>query len=307
MTTPDTDPAAPALACTLWSDPERTRHFLIPGDLRLPRGDTVLRRTGGHQCQVDAAAVALFEVDAATADTWAKDELGRVLRQLGGNLRRAFTSAPAAEALKDAPTAAPVTPGLDLLAAITGTPRADLDAGGGAVVEALRRYASDIGGTVAGAVSGDAARIASAQARMAEWAATLRDHGTEVAAPGPAAGPAPAVGAAADEVPLAVPRAPDPTPGATAGNGVVAGLQALAEEFRRRADALAAARAGGLASCAAPGAGSGSADGPAFEAPGKRAETQAAALDALATGIEDVADDAAARLRAHAARLRRRA
>jgi hypothetical protein len=273
----------------LWFSLDRSRRFLVPEQVSLAKGGYPIRDPAGHQRTVDPVQLGAFEVSAAATDAWAKAELGRVLGSLGGNLRRSFASVPPPT---DAPPEAPVTPGLDLLAAITGTPRADLDPGGGAVVEALRRYASDLGGTVAGAVSGDAARIATAQARMAEWGATLREHGTEVAAPGLAAGPPPAPG----EAPTAEAPAPEQSPAAEGASGFAARLHALAEDFRRRADALAAAREGGASTPTGEAT-----DAPRPAAPNPNA---AAALEALAQGLEDSATDAVARLRHTAARLR---
>ena len=290
---------------SLWRTPDDARAFMIPDDALLPPGDVTIKTARSSQ-SVDWNAIAGFEVSPEQAERWLRDELGRVLRKLGGSLRRSFASSPPPAHDPPAPPEAPVTPGLDLLAAITGTPRADLDAGGGAVVEALRRYASDLGGTVAGSVSGYPARIAGARARMAEWAATLREHGTEVAASGPAAGPPPAAG----EAPTAKAPTPEQTPEHTSkaegASGVAARLHALADDFRRRADALAAAHGAGdptdASTAGLPSVAHDGGTGPPI-AP-TSAETQAAALEALAEGLEDAAGDAAARLRAQAARLR---
>jgi hypothetical protein len=288
-----------------------TCRFLLPDDLDLPPGDFPLHTSAGRQRRVDVAVLAPFEVSAEEAETWAKAQLQDITRRLEAGLKEALlgrkradadagmgaTSGPAKD--QERPNA---TPGLDLLAAITGTPRADLETGGGAVVEALRRYASDLGGTVAGAVSGDAARIATAQARMAEWAATLREHGTEFAAQGPAAGPPPAAG----EAPPAKRPPPEQTSTAEGASGIAARLHALADDFRRRADALAAAHGTGdptdASTAGRPSVAHDGGTGPPI-AP-TSAETQAAALEALAAGLEDAAGDAAARLRAQAARLR---
>lgn len=348
MTT-DTPAAAMALPDALWYNPERTRHFLIPAGLRPSSGDYLLRDAGGNELLVDAVAMAPFEISAAAADAWTKNELGRVLRTLGGNPRRSFPSVPAPEQPGNASADAPATPGLDLLAAITGTPRADLDTG--ALGAALKRYFGDVGGTVADAVSGEPARIARAKVRMAEWSAILRAHGTEVGEAAPAGTPS-------GRVPTSEPGAPEPAAGGTATEsdsgrpvgevgGLAERLHALAEDFRRRADALAAARETRPGAAATPetrcadkssasGVGqpaaavrldraateaqatgepseatgtAGSADGPAATGQPSSAShgyTQAAALEALAEGLEDAATDAAARLRAYAETLRDR-
>lgn len=287
---------------TLWSDEHRNRLFLIPEGIELPIGELRLRTSRGRDRWVQPSAVLPYEVDANVANTWVQVELSNISRQLAGNLRNSLASAQRSESPQNAPPDNPATPGLDLFAAITETPRADLDTG--ALGAALKRYFGDIGGTVADAVSGDPARIARAKVRMAEWSATLREHGTEVSEPQPADGPTPETGATAGAAPAGAATQPPRPPDARDASGFAARLRELAEQFRRRADALATAREGGAMPPAAPQAGepTSAADQPE---PPSSAETQAAALEALAAGIEDAAGDAAARLRAHAARLRR--
>lgn len=261
----------------LWFSLDRSRRFLVPEQETLAEGGYPIRDLAGQQRAVDPVQLGAFEVSVAAADAWAKAELGRVLRALGGNLRRSFASVPPPA---NGPPDAPVTPGLDLLAAITDTPRERLDTGG--LGEALRGYLGDLGQTIDDAASGDGERIARARARMKEWAATLRAHGTEVPM-ADATGP--------------VPSRSEPEPAADTGEGQGAGLAArlhgLAAEMRRRADGLAAARAGV----------SGSAPRPSPSDPARDAQA-AAALEALAEGLQGAAGDAAAQLRATALRLR---
>lgn len=321
----------------VWFSLDRTRRFLVPEQVSLAEGGYPIRDLTGQQRAVDPVQLGNFEVSVAAADAWAKAELGRVLRAFGGNLRRSFASVPPSADGPAYPPEAPVTPGLDLLAAITNTPRADLDAG--ALGAALKRYFGDIGATVADAVSGDPACIDRAKERMAEWSATLREHGTEVGEPQPTAGAAPDAGRAADAASARAATEPQEQPGTVDGSGFAARLRELAEQFRRRADALAAAQDRVTTPPAAPEVGPGdppspaeaaqptsaarlepvaaegraqttpsaSSAAPAFDQsePSSRAETQAAALEALAAGLEDAAGDAAARLRARASRLRR--
>lgn len=305
--TPDSA-AGGSIGVSLWRTTDGIRAFLIPDGTVLLPGELTIKQARLVR-SVDPEAIADFEVSTEQAERCLREQLGRVLRTLGGNLRRSFTSGAAVDAvasspIKDRLADVQVTPGLDLLAAITGTPRADLDAGGGAVVEALKRYASDLGGTVAGAVSGDAGRIASAKERMAEWSATLRAHGTEVADGGPAkpvrsASPPPAgpKGSEPDPTePESATAAGSRSSATQADSGFAARLNALADDFRRRADALAAAREDGAPT---PTGEATDAQRPAAPNP-----TAAAALEALAQGLEDSATDAAARLRRTAARLR---
>jgi hypothetical protein len=64
---------------TLWSDTARTRFFLIPDDEQLPAGDFDLRTITGRHLQVDAAALAQFEISEHEAKAWLKGEFGKML------------------------------------------------------------------------------------------------------------------------------------------------------------------------------------------------------------------------------------
>ena len=72
------------------------------------------------------------------------------------------------------------TPGLDLLADITGTSRRSMNGDYSAISRALREYMSDIASTVGNSVSGEPQREASARERMEKWKKTLRKHGIKV-------------------------------------------------------------------------------------------------------------------------------
>lgn len=66
-------------ADSLWTDPARTRFFVIPDDHTFPHGDFTLRTITGRKQDVDPAALAPFEVSEAQAKAWLKDEFGRML------------------------------------------------------------------------------------------------------------------------------------------------------------------------------------------------------------------------------------
>lgn len=111
----------------------------------------------------------------------------------------------------------------------------------------------DIGTTVANVASGDPRRIAVAQARMDAWSQALqRPAGDD--------NPPDAAPASEPSDTQAEPSAARPSPGSTGGEGfeadhsrpsgtqdgsgnIAAQLRSMAEAMRRRADALAAARA----------------------------------------------------------------
>jgi hypothetical protein len=64
---------------TLWSDPERTRFFLVPDDKELPPGQFVLRTITGRNMEVDEAALAEYEISEQEAKEWLKGEFGKML------------------------------------------------------------------------------------------------------------------------------------------------------------------------------------------------------------------------------------
>ena len=71
---------------TLWSDPERSRFFLIPSDRQLPPGDFNLRTITGRQMNVDPNALTSFEVTRDEAKTWLNSQFGQVLEEAKGKL-----------------------------------------------------------------------------------------------------------------------------------------------------------------------------------------------------------------------------
>lgn len=79
--------------------------------------------------------------------------------------------------VSDDPQKSGATPGLDLLADITGTPRESLNTDYAAVGRALRSYLENMAGTTSDAVSGEPDRMKAARERMWQWAEILRKHG----------------------------------------------------------------------------------------------------------------------------------
>ena len=168
----------------LWFTRDRTRRFLIPVSAELPEGVDTLVTATGQQRQVAMADVLPYEVSAEEAQAWAKQELASVARQLkDANPFQRRDPAPEQQQGGDRPPegSAPSTPGLDLLADFTRTPREELAGNDGAIGRALGKYFRDIGSTVADALSGDSARKEQAEQRMGQWADRLRAHG--IAAP----------------------------------------------------------------------------------------------------------------------------
>ena len=173
---------------TLWSDADRTRQFLIPDTLELPSGEFPLHTATGREQRVDPAVLRPFEVSAEKAQAWAKTQLGEVTRRLKAGLKEALLGASERgqgqgreSGSTEASQPASPTPGLDLLADITGTPRERLSGDYWTVGQALRNYLRDITETAGDALSGDPARERAARWRMRDWAETLRAHGIPTA------------------------------------------------------------------------------------------------------------------------------
>ncbi|HEX7317544.1 MAG TPA: hypothetical protein VF297_26825 [Pyrinomonadaceae bacterium] len=72
----------------LWTDPARTRYFLLPDDPRLPPGEFVLRTVTGRELRVEEGAAAAFEVSEAEAREWVKAEFGEMLDGVRAGVER---------------------------------------------------------------------------------------------------------------------------------------------------------------------------------------------------------------------------
>lgn len=230
----------------LWIDKHENRKFVIPYDFTLCAGSLRLTATDGREINVDPESVAAFEVSEEEAKAWLKEQLGDVAKQLKAGLRDALFGSKSATA---EPTVAPdpavsegdppsKTPGLDLLAAITDTPRESLTGDYAAIGQAVRAYLQDVTATAGDAVSGDPQRVRAARERMRDWDETLRAHG--VAAPD---APDPPDAPSKPPSPAPTPEpSPDDSSTAYEPGSLAARLHNLAEEFRRRADTIAAER-----------------------------------------------------------------
>jgi hypothetical protein len=173
---------------TLWSNADKTRQFLIPDTLELPSGEFLLRTATGREQHVDPGVLSSFEVSAEEAQAWAKAQLGEVTRWLKASLKEALFGASKRVQAQGRECKGPETtqqtsptPGLDLLADITDTPRERLSDDYRAIGQALRNYLKDITVTAGEALSGDPAREREARRRMRDWAETLSAHGIPTA------------------------------------------------------------------------------------------------------------------------------
>lgn len=312
------DEKIPVEVITLWSAPESGRQFLIPNACQLPSGDFLLSTVTGREWRVDPAALAGFEVSDEEAKAWLKEQLKDVMKKLGTGMSEAQSPEAAlssAEEKSNKPGASDdtqkssATPGLDLLADITGTPRESLSADYAAVGRAFRSYLENMAGTTSDAISGELDRMEAAREHMRRWAETLREHG--VAAPSVSPAHADNTPAQTQDTPTeAIPSATnEPSPETQKKTSFSDRLRELAENFRHRADALAATR---------------QAKDPEQPNVDKKSEftdkdtggsqktilplddakRAAEALEAVAQGLEGAAGDAAKNLRDLAVRLR---
>ena len=64
----------------LWSNPERTRFFLIPDDCQLPAGNFNLRTIIGRQNSVDSESLSPFEVSREEAKVWLNAQFSQMLQ-----------------------------------------------------------------------------------------------------------------------------------------------------------------------------------------------------------------------------------
>lgn len=302
---------------TLWSDASMTRQFLIPDTCQLSPGDFVLRTATGREWQVDPAALAKFEISNEEAKAWLEKQLRGVMKKLGTGMSEAQSrEAPLSGAEEkfnkpgtsdDAQKSA--TPGLDLLADITGTPRESLNTDYAAVGGALRSYLENMVQTTSDAASGEADRMEAARERMRQWAEILRKHGVVAPSVSPAS---------TDNTSTQTPDTPtkstssktsEPFSETQKKTSFSDRLRELAEDFRSRADALAAAREGKIPE-PAPVDDKNVSRSKNFDStqvefpPTEDALKAAAALESTAQSIESAAEDTAKWLRDLAAQLR---
>ena len=240
---------------TLWLTADRSRRFLLPVQFQFSQGADTIRSIRAEVRQVDLETLLPYEISEAQSLAWARRELGQIAQQLSQAVRRGADGSERTVSSEGNPPGRSThssTPGLDLLAELSRTPRQSLHGGDGAIGQALGAYFRDIGATVADAISVDPARITRAQERMASWAETLAEHGIPTPETPPQSDKPPSTvnsqgtagnsqGTAATTRSASATAQPDPGD-SSEDRGLSASLRSLAEQLRRRADALAQAR-----------------------------------------------------------------
>ena len=134
---------------TLWSDVERSRFFLIPGDRKISPGDFPLRTITGRQMEVDPNALETFEISREEAKTWLNSQFGQVLEEAKGKLtnylgslgKSATQSQPDTEVKTSSKTA---YTSLSLLSELTGEPVENLQTEADAIARSIRHLLSDL-------------------------------------------------------------------------------------------------------------------------------------------------------------------
>src|SRR5687768_11411847 len=64
---------------TLWSNPSRSRYYIVPDQVTLTAGNFEVRSVSGGKRMVDEAGVARYEVTKEEAKEWAKEQFGLML------------------------------------------------------------------------------------------------------------------------------------------------------------------------------------------------------------------------------------
>jgi len=174
---------------TLWSDENNTRQFIIPDKLHPSNGYYVIRTATDKIQQVIIEDIKEFEVTKEEANAWLKGQFKSVMGQLKAGLKKSFfnsspendnTNKSKQDKAGSEKENKKTSPGLDLLADITKTPRDTMDNNYSAIGHALQTYLKDMTSTVTDAVSGEPDRQESAQERMKVWGKTLQEHGIKV-------------------------------------------------------------------------------------------------------------------------------
>jgi len=146
----------------LWNTEDRSRWFLVPGDLPLAAGTLSIRSLTGDVGQADAEWLTPFEITEEQARRWAKDQLRQSLGELKGNIDD--TLADLRQRLQDFKTR-------HVTDATTITPNA-----GGALFELL----SALPGVIAQSLSTDEARVDTARKTMKDLQQRLKDSGIDL-------------------------------------------------------------------------------------------------------------------------------
>ena len=179
---------------TLWSDFTRTRHFLIPDNENLPSGDFILRTLTGRQQQVDPKALEPFEISQEQAKAWLKDQFGQVLQSakgvvmdaLGRGLAKMQEFEPPqgqkSPSANERPKEPEPSPGLALLAALSGEPVERLRTDTESIERGIQKIVAELSGIFEDSVAPDNDSLDKAHQRIRTLRTVLKEHGLPVSA-----------------------------------------------------------------------------------------------------------------------------
>ncbi|MDJ0592860.1 MAG: hypothetical protein QNJ72_23195 [Pleurocapsa sp. MO_226.B13] len=170
---------------TLWSDVERSRFFLIPGDRKIPPGDFPLRTITGRQMEVDPKALETFEISREEAKNWLNSQFGQVIEEAKGkftnylgNLGKSATqSQPDTEVKTSSKTA---YTSLSLLSELTGEPVENLQTEPDAIARSIRHLLSDLIKIWENSTAANAEQLQTARNQIKNVKSIFQAHGIMV-------------------------------------------------------------------------------------------------------------------------------
>lgn len=171
----------------LWSNPVRASHYIVPLDRRLKSGEFEVRTVFGESQYVNEDQINTFEVTREEAKAWIKDELNGVV----GEMKAAFANKISAaferpsefgeRQTQDRTTAQTGDlPGLDLLAALSGSPKKKMREDPVELLSGVTQALEDFGAILNKSQSGSEVDLAEAKARMKRLRETFNRHGINV-------------------------------------------------------------------------------------------------------------------------------
>lgn len=170
----------------LFFNEDKSRQFLIQEDLLVPKGNLKITAINGEELYVNPESAKEFEISKKEANVWLQEQFKVAIGQLKTGLKETlFHSSSENNDTNESNQHEPnsnqeekrTTPGLDLLADITNTPRKSMDDNYSAIGQALKTYLKDVTSTVTDGVSGEPDRQESSRERMKSWGKTLQEHG----------------------------------------------------------------------------------------------------------------------------------
>lgn len=164
---------------SVWIGIDYNRFFLVPLDITLPKGSFKLRSINKNKfISVDETTLIKYEINKIEAENIIKDHLKQTLSSLSDKISKitiksGFNKSHSDE---DYSKRKMKTPGLDLLAYITNSPRENIGEDYKSTGRALSNYLKDIILTIGDAISPKPERKKAAIQRMQFWQETLKKH-----------------------------------------------------------------------------------------------------------------------------------